>query len=80
MLVLVVLGFYIFSHGYSKFRPRSYKELTLLWFETKDPGNTYSLEIWTEDEAIATVLRTWRITLVYEWLSNLRTSVFSTFR
>jgi len=57
MLVLVVLGFYLFSHGYSKFRPRSYKELTLLWSVTKALGNAYSLEMWTEDEAIATVLR-----------------------
>ena len=61
-------------------RPPRDHTLTLLWFVTKDLGYAYSLEIWTEDEAIATVLCTYRITLVYDWLINPRTSDFSTFR
>jgi len=40
-----------------------------MWYRTTD--------LWLPNEAIATVLRSYKITLVYEWLSNPRTSVFS---
>jgi len=54
--------------------------LTFLRFITEDLGNVYSWEIWTRGEAISIVLRTYLITLGYEWLSNPRISVFSRFQ